>query len=202
MYHWHSSPGGGAVSGRDGLPVTGPLPTLGGLTLPNVETYEHFYPCRVHRQELRCDAGGAGEFRGGPSVAYEAEMLVPSVHAMRHEGLMRPSGFGAVGGAMGDKGMMLIKEGDAPPRAAPQYAVEQMTQPMRLWTHGCAGGGWGDPLRRDPERVLRDVRDGIVSREMAQQVYGVLLSGDGRSVDAEATRDSRQRLGGTAVSED
>ena len=56
-----------------------------------------------------------------------------------------------------------------------------------------AGGGWGDPLERDPERVLRDVRDEYVSIEAAREVYGVVVEGDperdpeGLTVDAAAT---------------
>ena len=49
------------------------------------------------------------------------------------------------------------------------------------------GGGWGNPLDRAPELVLRDVRDGVVSMEAAECDYGVVISRDGRSVDEAAT---------------
>jgi len=49
------------------------------------------------------------------------------------------------------------------------------------------GGGFGDPRTRDPERVLRDVRDGIVSVASAERDYGVAIAADGRSIDAERT---------------
>jgi N-methylhydantoinase B len=48
------------------------------------------------------------------------------------------------------------------------------------------GGGFGDPRTRDPARVLRDVRDGIVSRDAAERAYGVALTADGRGIDAAA----------------
>ena len=195
MYHWHSSPGGGAMAGRDGYPVTGPLPTLGGLVMPNVETYERVYPCRIHLQEFRCDSAGAGRYRGGPSVAYEAEILVPSQHAMRNEGLRRPSGFGTGGGHYGAQGMMEVSIEGEPRRPAPQYAVER-GGPMRIWTHGCAGGGWGDPLERDPESVARDVLDGIVSVEQASAVYGVVITGDGLDRNGTAQRRADRRAAG------
>jgi N-methylhydantoinase B len=54
---------------------------------------------------------------------------------------------------------------------------------------GC-GGGFGDPLERDPERVAADVREGFVMTGRAQEVYGVVLTGDGR-VDALATAARR-----------
>lgn len=49
------------------------------------------------------------------------------------------------------------------------------------------GGGFGDPKTRAPERVLRDVRDGIVSAAVAERDYGVAIAADGRSVDAAKT---------------
>jgi N-methylhydantoinase B len=49
------------------------------------------------------------------------------------------------------------------------------------------GGGWGDPLTRDPQLVLRDVRDEVVSVEAAVRDYGVAIGADGRSVDLAAT---------------
>ena len=56
------------------------------------------------------------------------------------------------------------------------------------------GGGWGDPLERDPARVLHDVQEEYVSRQAATDDYGVVLTTDGLSVDAAATTDLRARL--------
>lgn len=55
------------------------------------------------------------------------------------------------------------------------------------------GGGYGDPLRRDPERVRDDVRNGLVSAEAARRDYGVVLGPDG-AVDGEATRQARAAM--------
>ncbi len=62
-------------------------------------------------------------------------------------------------------------------------------QRLRLETPG--GGGWGDPFRRDPARVARDVRLGYASREAVRNACGVVVLPDG-SVDAEATAALRQ----------
>lgn len=70
---------------------------------------------------------------------------------------------------------------------------------FRYLTNG--GGGWGDPQRRDPERVKRDVRDGYVSIEQAAAVFGVVVEGDPErwperlTVDEEATRRRRAEMG-------
>jgi N-methylhydantoinase B len=73
---------------------------------------------------------------------------------------------------------------------------------VRYLTAG--GGGWGDPLERDPGRVLRDVREQYISVAHAREQYGIVLTADGQEVDAAATaaqrvslRDTR-RLGGGA----
>ena len=54
------------------------------------------------------------------------------------------------------------------------------------------GGGYGDPLKRDPAAVLRDVRDGLVSPEAARREYGVALAKDLAAVDIAATRALRR----------
>ena len=61
--------------------------------------------------------------------------------------------------------------------------------------HELAGaGGWGDPLDRDPQRVLADVRDEKVSIAHAREAYGVVLTADGSAVDIEATGRARARI--------
>jgi N-methylhydantoinase B len=61
--------------------------------------------------------------------------------------------------------------------------------------HTGSGGGFGDPLDRDPERVVADVREGFVSAARARDVYGVVLTSDGR-VDGPATAAMRVRMRG------
>ena len=65
---------------------------------------------------------------------------------------------------------------------------------FRLDTPG--GGGYGDPLTRDPERVLADVREGVISRETAERDYGVVLTPSGRSwlLDHGATQARRAEM--------
>jgi N-methylhydantoinase B len=178
MYHWIAAPGGGAVDGRDGFNQIGHLIALGGLVLPNVETYEQLYPVRFRRQEFRCDAAGPGAWRGGTGCDYEAEVQVPAEYAFRGEGLYAVSGFGVAGGGDGAPGTMSLAlrgNGKGETVEAPKYGVRRYG-PLVLRASSPGGGGWGEPKRRDPARVLRDVRDGVVSRKTAEAVYGVALS--------------------------
>jgi N-methylhydantoinase B len=171
MYHWHASPGVGAEHGRDGFHSMGQFTTLGGLSLPNAEVYETLYPVRVNRQELRCDSAGAGEFRGGAGVHYECEVFVPTEHSLRAEGAGRPTGFGVNGGDFGAGGVFEVSEEGGPWRKAPRYGVEQ-SRPMRIRVASAGGGGYGDPRQRSREAVRRDVEDGVISEQVAREVYG------------------------------
>ncbi len=56
------------------------------------------------------------------------------------------------------------------------------------------GGGFGDPIDRDPLAVLKDFRRGWVSREIAEKIYGVILTGDGETVDNEVTESRRREI--------
>jgi N-methylhydantoinase B len=192
LYHWHSSQGGGAIKGRDGFSMISHQTTLGGLTIPNVEGYEHAYPVKIHRQEMRCDAAGAGQFRGGPGVDYEVEMLVDVQNNSRGEGLHRKTGCGVNGGDWGAKGELTLTDtATGQVVECPQYGFSQLG-PSRLAMSSAAGGGWGSPFDRDPQAVLQDVRDGIVSAKAAREVYGVEISSDGKSV---ASLSARQNAG-------
>jgi N-methylhydantoinase B len=58
------------------------------------------------------------------------------------------------------------------------------------------GGGWGDPLERDPERVLADVRDELIAADLARAAYGVAIDRASWTVDQVATRNLRAELRG------
>ena len=64
----------------------------------------------------------------------------------------------------------------------------------QLWEYIAGGAGYGDPLDRDPERVLGDILDGKVSRESAREAYGVVLTASGGAVDEVATKECREAL--------
>ena len=191
MYQWAGAPAGGGVEGRDGFHLIGHLITLGGLTLPNLETYEQLYPVRFKKQELRCDTAGAGRFRGGAGCDYEVEMFTPADYAFRGEGVGAPSSFGVAGGKAGAGGEVILTLADGTRIQAPKYGVERHGRgSYRALSPG--GGGYGDPRTREPARVLRDVRDGIVSVDAAARCYGVAIAADGRTVDEARTAELRR----------
>ncbi|NYG45365.1 N-methylhydantoinase B [Bradyrhizobium sp. IAR9] len=190
MYQWPAAPAGGAIEGRDGFHLIGGTVTLGGITLPNLETYEHLYPVRFRRQELRCDSAGPGRFRGGAGCDYEVEILTPADYAFCSEGVGAPSGFGIAGGKAGAGGEMVISLAEGRIIHPPKYGLEQYG-PATYHALSPGGGGFGDPKARHPLSVLRDARDGIVSVGSAEQEYAVAISQDGRSIDVERTQELR-----------
>lgn len=191
MYHMHAYPGTGAVRGRDGFPSLGTVITLGGMHIPNVEMFERKYPVVIRRQEMRCDAAGAGEFRGGTGIDYEVEVLEAAEYSFRGEGSRTASGFGVGGGLIGAKADIDVRLPGGEPVETPQYGVRTLP-PVRIAIASSAGGGWGDPFARDPAKVLRDVQDGVVSIAAARNVYGVAVRPDELVIDEHET--SRLRL--------
>ena len=199
MYQWHAMGTPGATAERDGFVQMGHLVSLGGLDLPNLEFHEQMYPVRYIRQEQRIDNAGAGAHRGGTGVRYEADILVPATWSFRAEGLDTPSGYGVQGGLTGGVGYEWVipvdEAADGPTFIPPKYGVQRLG-PARMIADTPGGGGWGDPFTRDPQLVLRDVRDEVVSVAGAARDYGVVISADERSVDLEATaalRANRRR---------
>jgi N-methylhydantoinase B len=195
LYHWHAYPAAGAVAERDGFHTIGGVNTLGGLTLPNVETYERLYPIRVLQYEMRMDSAGAGTRRGGAGVHYRAQMLVAGDYSFRGEGLGAPSGFGVNGGVAGGAGRLsiVLADGESDALEMPRYGLRRLP-PLTLEILSPGGGGWGDPCKRPPEEVLADVRAEIISIEAAKREYGVALNEAGTAVDVLETQLLRARL--------
>jgi N-methylhydantoinase B len=191
MYHWGGCSGAGAVHGRDGFNQMGPMVTLGGLVIPNAETYEQLYPVRVLRHELRRDGGGAGQFRGGTGAIYEIEVESAAEYSFRGEGVLRATGLGVAGGRDGAVGRLEITLGDGSKLVPDAYALKSLP-PARLSIQSPGGGGFGDPLERAVDAVVRDVLDDLVSVEAAADEYGVVMAASGREADVEATARLRR----------
>ena len=193
MYHWGGCSGAGAVRGRDGFNQMGPMVTLGGLVIPNAETYEQLYPVAVRRHELRPDGGGAGEYRGGTGAIYDVDVENAAEYSFRGEGVLRPTGLGVEGGRDGSVGTLEVTLPDGASLVPDAYALLQLPA-ARLASRSPGGGGFGDPLDRDVAAVVRDVNDELVSVQAASDAYGVVIASDGRSADPVATARLRKQL--------
>jgi N-methylhydantoinase B len=186
--------GAGARAGKDG--ASGITVNQSNAKIAPVEIIESEFPTRLTRFELIADSGGAGEARGGLGIRREYLNLADarfSIRSMKH--LIPPNG--CAGGSSGRPGDLWINpDTHAAKRLPTRYADYPLRAGdiFRLDTPG--GGGHGDPLARDPERVLADVREGVVSREAAERDYGVILKPAERSwaLDRTATQARRAQL--------
>jgi N-methylhydantoinase B len=186
--------GAGARAGKDG--ASGITVNQSNAKIAPVEIIESEFPTRLTRFELITDSGGPGEFRGGLGIRREYLNLADarfSIRSMRH--LIPPNG--CAGGGNGRRGELWVNpETPAAKRLPTRYADYPLRTGdiFRLDTPG--GGGHGDPLARDAEHVLADVREGLVSRAAAERDYGVVLERAARSwvIDRAATQARRAQL--------
>ncbi len=189
FYHWNCLSAAGAVAERDGFHQIGLIGALGGLTIPNVEACERLFPVRILRQELRTDSAGAGQRRGGAGVHYEAEVDGEVMQSFRTEGLTYAASYGVNGGGDGLGCEVSIVSDGKHVNDLPLYGKRTLIDP-KFTVSSAGGGGWGDPHRRDPSLVARDVKDGIVSIGAARACYGVAIDAGG-AVDPHATAQLR-----------
>ena len=182
---FHSG-GAGARPGKDGLSATA-FPS--GVRNVPIEITEALSPLLVRRKEYRTDSGGPGEFRGGLGQVMEVATLddAPFGISANYDRIDFPA-RGRDGGREGKPGALLLASGGKL-RGKGQQTVAR-DDVLAILMPG--GGGLGDPLRRDPQRVAADVRLGLISRDAARSDYAVVLRDDG-SVDADATRTARAR---------
>jgi N-methylhydantoinase B len=156
-----------------------------------IEDIETHLPLRVSRYELREDASGAGEWRGGLGSVREFEYLDDggaSVEADGHE--FAPWAF-AGGGEGRPAELRLIHRNGAAESLPSKVPHMRVMAGERFTCVGPAGGGYGDPLKRDPASVADDVADGFVSADTAKKDYGVMLTASGRRFSARAGRNAR-----------
>ena len=155
-------------------------------TIPPLEILEAAYPVMFTQWALRPDSGGPGRHRGGVGAVYEVELLgaAADVFALGERGRFPP--FGVNGGRPAALNRFVFEQDDGehtPPLVSKVTDVRlRRGQKVRLETPG--GGGFGDPLERDPAAVAGDVRLGYVSRESAERDYGVAIDAGGKPDDA------------------
>lgn len=200
FYDW--LPGGwGGRNGRDGCNVTTACFGTGLMAQP-VEGQERANPMMTTRFEVLTDSAGPGKWRGGAgvqktSVMLEAENTVISYICDRERAVV----WGIEGGLPSmPHGLTLRRHGsDKPEWLGSVFSNVAIGQDDEFGRPTAGGGGFGDPLERDPERVLQDVIDDYVSVERAALDYGVVITPVDPEIceyeiDAEATKKQRERI--------
>jgi N-methylhydantoinase B len=193
-----STNGGPASPVADGW-VNYAIPVIAGLMYrDSIEIDELKHPFRVESLGLVADSAGAGRFRGAPAqeVTYTAlenpvQVVIPC------DGQFAPP-RGVNGGHNGTPGSTHLINHNGDVTKLPNVVNIHVQKGQCIRGRDSSGGGYGDPLTRDPRRVLIDVLEGWESREKARDVYGVVFTGeiedDDLAVDIAATRARRAEL--------
>lgn len=203
--------GTGARSTRDGTDSGS-----GRMSCHNVEWVELNFPLLyLFRRHIR-NGAGAGKFRGG--VGAESALMIHDAPEGRIKGValgvagLRNSGQGIFGGYPGAPSLLILLEGTKAGEFLDQnkcpenladlggqarllpYCDFEFKENDVLYMRLGSGGGYGDPLEREPQLVFNDVINGLVSRQAAQDIYGVVLDEGSQEVNLTATQELRAVL--------
>ncbi|MBI4445832.1 MAG: hydantoinase B/oxoprolinase family protein [Acidobacteria bacterium] len=210
-----TSGSGGARSYKDGVDTGGLLQTP-FPSVHNVETFESTYPVLyLFRREL-CDSGGPGKYRGGVSVEimftlHDAEAVKAVVAGMGAEACQTSGIFGGQPGSSiryllvraSNVGEMLKQSEFAGSVGALEGRLEVLAPKVAdlligngdvLYLNTPGGGGYGDPLERDPLLVRHDVEQGYVGMSTAERIYGVVIDPENGEVLWDETEHRRARI--------
>lgn len=191
--------GGPAAAGHDGW-VTYQYPcTGGGLYWTSTEILEQRYPVLVREEEVVMDGLGSGQWDSAPACQFIlAPRQSPMMSAYSCDGqdnLPR----GAKGGLPGHRSgawKYTIAQGPESKTGLPPFANPEIMPGEAIVSHSSSGGGYGDPLDRDPDRVRHRAREGWISEAYARKIYGVVLdtAPECFAVNEAATKALRQEM--------
>src|SRR5213594_165161 len=219
LYDIHGA-GMGAAPYRDGVNTGGHM-NIPSAGISDIERIEMQYPFLYFTRGHNRDGSGFGQYRGGLG-SYRIYLIYGSKDCSadyKPYGGIAQGGFGLFGGyptgisamrVMTQAGLEIldkIRKGEYPDARAmragawgkpfhPEGVPERIALPegSLLVDYVAGGGGFGDPLDREPQAVLRDYGRGWVSRETAERIYGVVLDANGKRVDGEATAHRRKEI--------
>jgi N-methylhydantoinase B len=160
-----------------------------------VEIFESDTPLIVEKRELLTDSGGPGKMKGGLGrrvvfrIPEDAYAPMPPVNLGIQSGRYRYPPEGLFGGEQGAKAQFLVNDQPGNP-----YGLTRMKPGDVILMDAAGGGGYGDPLDRDPEIVQHDVIQGYVSMGNARENYGVVIDPSTMKVDLHATEELRKSM--------
>ncbi len=178
-------PIGDGMDGHSWWPLFENIPT---------EYLENFYPVIVEGYSSIMDSGGAGKHRGGNGVEKIYRLLAEGEVSI-HDDRAKIQPWGILGGKPGACSAKWLVRGNGEREPLPSKIDNIKVMPGDLIIFRTAGGGgWGDPLERDPRRVRNDVARKLNSIESAREEYGVVLSGEGHSIDLRQSEDLQSSM--------
>jgi len=197
IFYEYPAGGTGGFEGGDGSNAVRTWTESDMTTVQPIEAVEQLYPVRVERLALREDSGGPGRWRGGLGLTREVRVLCAGARlsVLAEKAVLPP--FGVCGGAAGEPNRFRVRrDGDViEPSPLPgkvgSYPL-RVGDVVLIETSG--GGGFGDPLERDPDRVMADVAEGYVSAAAGEARYGVVAREGAADVTATCRRREMLRV--------
>ncbi len=175
--------GQGGNPAGDGHPIKNELG--GNCPAIPVEVFETKYPYLTLERSIQPDSGGPGENRGGCGGRWLWRVAAPKILVSSVMDRLKTQPHGLFGGLPGAKGGLYIRRkgekdfrtfAEAFGTASPgKFSGITVTEGDEILIVGPGGGGFGSPRERFPEKVLEDVREGLVSVESARRDYGVMI---------------------------
>ncbi len=192
---FNGSSGGGACKEFDGWPLMYTPGTVGGLKFVPIEVLELHYPLLVFEHEVRPDSMGAGRTRGGPGLTFRLQVRGGGRvdNYPYGDGIDNPP-FGVFGGKQGDGGAIYRENANGTRSFFSGIGYFRVDEGEAWAAISTGGGGYGDPLEREPMLVQTDVKDGFVSLRSALEDYGVVLDTQTLKIDVNATARQREQV--------
>ena len=156
-----------------------------------IESMEIKTPVVVEERSLRTDSGGPGKYRGGLGIDVRVRNLVEGRWNMSRPRRRLCPPWGLRGGGQGGGAEYFLQLAEGEDFDSVDQVMRLVPENSQVIIRTGAGGGWGDPMERDPQRVLDDVDSGFISVEGALRDYGVVLDPQMRAVDLPATCAAR-----------
>jgi N-methylhydantoinase B len=160
-----------------------------------IELIEAELPLRVRRYGLVKDSGGAGRYRGGLALIREYQILAEEASFTIRSDRQIHLPYGLHGGWPGTPSRNVVNPGPGE-RVLPPLPMQALSLKRGdVFCHTLpGGGGFGDPLERDPHMVLEDVLDEKLSADYARRVYGVVIDLDRMRIDPDGTGRLRKEM--------
>ncbi|MBM7610690.1 N-methylhydantoinase B [Lysinibacillus composti] len=167
--------GGGGQFDMDG--VDGIDHASGFLKNTPIESLEQHIDIFVNKYELKQDTAGAGFHRGGHAIQLDFEILkAESIVTARGMERLRFQPWGLAGGKAGALGKVVLNPNTEEQTDLPKIEILRPEQGQVVSITSPGGGGWGSPLERDETLVLDEVESGLLSVDLARELYGVVLT--------------------------
>jgi N-methylhydantoinase B len=185
--------GAGATYGFDGWDGLGTPITMGGNKTMDAELHELASPFTVLGFGLDTDSAGPGTWRGGNGswLRWRCEQDELPLVSYGSGSLEETAPFGIEGGHASTPNTVVLHRADGSTEAAVLNSIATIQRGDIVEAHFSGGGGYGDPRQREAVAVLDDVRNEVLTAEVAEKVYGVVVDPSSWSVDAAATADRR-----------